>query len=172
MDASQNPRRVVSWRSDTLAGLIGLAVSLTLLVQSFSLPQLALTPVGPGFYPRIVLVLMALVSAILVVQGLVASYRAPARCATGREGRPARAYGLVGSAFAIVAAYVALLPWLGFRIATALFVAAFQFAVERPMSARDWTKLLAVALGTSLITHLVFESYILVLLPRGSWTGW
>jgi putative tricarboxylic transport membrane protein len=162
----------VSWRSDTLAGLIGLAVSLTLLVQSFSLPKLALTPVGPGFYPRIVLVVMALVSGVLVVQGLVAGFRARRQRATAREAQPRRAYGIVALAFAIVAAYVALLPLIGFRIATALFVGAFQFAVERPRSARDWTKLLAVALGTSLMTHLVFERYILVLLPRGSWTGW
>jgi hypothetical protein len=29
-----------------------------------------------------------------------------------------------------------------------------------------------IALSTSLITHLVFETHLLVLLPRGSWTGW
>jgi putative tricarboxylic transport membrane protein len=160
----------MSWRSDTLAGLIGLAVSLTLLVQSFSLPKLALTPVGPGFYPRIVLVFMAMVSAILVMQGLAAGWRA--RRASGREAQPVRAYGLVALAFAIVTGYVALLPLLGFRIATAAFVAAFQFAVERPARPWDWAVLVAIALGTSLTTHLVFETYLLVLLPRGSWTGW
>jgi putative tricarboxylic transport membrane protein len=160
----------MSWRSDTLAGLIGLAVSLTLLVQSFSLPKLALTPVGPGFYPRIVLVFMALVSTILVVQGLVAGLGA--RRAPGRGVRPVPAYRVVALAFAIVTGYVALLPLLGFRIATAVFVAAFQFAVERRWRARDWAMLVAIALGTSLITHLVFETYLLVLLPRGSWTGW
>ena len=160
----------MSWRSDTLAGLIGLAVSLTLLVQSFNLPKLALTPVGPGFYPRIVFLFMALASAILVAQGLVAGSRA--RGTTTRKARPAHAYRLVALAFAIVAAYVALLPLLGFRIATAAFVAAFQFTVERPADVRGWAMVLAVALGTSLITHLVFEQYLLVLLPRGSWTGW
>ena len=153
-----------------MAGLLGLAVSLTLLVQSFGLPKLALTPVGPGFYPRIVLVFMAIVSAILVMQGLAAGLRA--RRAKGRGAQPVRAYGVVASAFAIVAGYVALLPLLGFRVATAVFVAAFQFAVERPGRSRDWAVLVAIALGTSLITHLVFETYLLVLLPRGSWTGW
>jgi hypothetical protein len=162
----------MSWRRDALAGVTGLAVSLTLLVQSFSLPKLALTPVGPGFYPRIVLVFMALVSAILAVQALVAGYRGPSQGATAGDRRSMRAAGLVVLAFAIVAVYVALLPLLGFRIATALFVAALQFAVERPAGARRWAVLLAVALGTSLITFLVFEKYLLVLLPRGDWTGW
>jgi putative tricarboxylic transport membrane protein len=160
----------MSWRSDILAGLIGLAVSLTLLVQSFSLPKLALTPVGPGFYPRIVLGFMAMVSALLVMQGLAAGLRA--RRAPGRGAQPVRAYGLVALAFAIVTGYVALLPLLGFRIATAVFVAAFQFAVERPGRPWDWAVLVAIALGMSLTTHLVFETYLLVLLPRGSWTGW
>jgi putative tricarboxylic transport membrane protein len=172
LPASQNPTPVVTWRSDTLAGLIGLAVSLTLFVQSFTLPKLALTPVGPGFYPRIVLVFMALVSGALVVQGLIAGFRASRRRAKARQAQPLRAFGLVALAFATTAAYVALLPLFGFRIATAMFVAAFQFTVERPRSARDWIKLLAVALGTSLITYLVFQRYLLVLLPRGSWTGW
>jgi putative tricarboxylic transport membrane protein len=159
----------MSWRGDTLAGLLGLAVSLTLLVQSFRLPKLALTPVGPGFYPRILLAFMAIVSAILVMQGLAARLRAR------REGcgaQPVRAYGVVAPAFAIVAGYVALLPLLGFRIATAVFVAVFQFAVEPPRRPRDRAVLVTIALGTSLITHLVFETYLLVLLPRGSWTGW
>jgi hypothetical protein len=29
-----------------------------------------------------------------------------------------------------------------------------------------------VAVGTSAVTYLVFEQYLTVLLPRGTWTGW
>jgi putative tricarboxylic transport membrane protein len=50
---------------DSFAGLIFLSVSLALLVQSFGLPHLPLVPVGPGFYPRIVLIFMAVTSAAL-----------------------------------------------------------------------------------------------------------
>jgi hypothetical protein len=71
-----------------------------------------------------------------------------------------------------VAAYVALLPFLGFRIATALFVAGFQLVLERPASVRQWAVLATVAVGTSAVTYLVFEQYLTVLLPRGTWTGW
>jgi hypothetical protein len=49
-----------------------------------------------------------------------------------------RAYGLVAGAFVVVAAYIALLPLLGFRIATVLFVAVFQVVLERPASFRQW----------------------------------
>ena len=96
--------------------------------------------------------------------------------ASGTIARPAAgpqpAYGLVAAAFAVVAAYVVLLPLLGFRIATALFVAAFQATLEPPRTLRQWAVLIAIALSTSALTYLVFEQYILVLLPRGAWTGW
>ncbi len=30
----------------------------------------------------------------------------------------------------------------------------------------------AIAVGTSAVTYTVFNNYLLVLLPRGTWTGW
>lgn len=155
---------------DSFAGLICLAVSLALFVQSFALPQLALVPIGPGFYPRIVLVFMAVTSVVLIVQDLLVRRAAIAGAVAPPQ--PRRAYDLVARAFAVIAGYIVLLPLLGFRISTALFVAALQAALERPATARQWIVLAAIAIGTSAVTYFVFESYILVLLPRGSWTAW
>ena len=157
---------------DGIAGLIGLAVSLALLPFAFGLPKLPIVPVGPGFYPIIVLVFMALTSAVLVAQDLIAHRRAPAAVpAEGAEPAP-RAYGLVAAAFVATGAYIFLLPMLGFRVATAVFVAAFQMVLELPHTLRQWATLAAIAVGTAVVTHLVFEHYLLVLLPRGTWTGW
>ncbi len=156
---------------DGIAGLIGLAVSLLLLPQALGLPKLPIVPVGPGFYPDIVLVFMAVTSAGLVLQDVLAHRRAGTPAEVGAPGPP-RAYGLVAAAFAVVAAYIAALPFLGFRIATALFVAAFQLVLDRPTSARGWVVLIVIAVGTSAISFAVFEHYLLVLLPRGTWTDW
>jgi putative tricarboxylic transport membrane protein len=158
---------------DGIAGLIGLAVSLFLLPLSFGLPKLPIVPIGPGFYPTIVLVFMGVTSAILVVQDIVAQRRAapPAQEAAQSE-QPKRAYGLVLAAFIIVTAYIVLLPLLGFRISTALFVAVFQAMLERPTTLRGWLTQFAIAIGTAAVTYLVFERYLSVILPRGSWTGW
>ena len=153
---------------DGIAGLILLVVSLVLLVQSFQLPSLPIVPVGPGFYPAIVLSFMAAASALLVVQDVI-KHRAPAEAVVSDA--PRRNYRLVVIAFAIVGAYVALLPLLGFRIATVLFVGALQAALDRPKSARQWAVLAAIALGTAAVSYIVFERYLLVLLPRGAWTG-
>ena len=153
---------------DGIAGLILLAISLFLLVKSFQLPSLPIVPVGPGFYPAIVLSFMAVASALLVLQDLMK--RRPAAVA-GAGDAPQRNYRLVVIAFAIVGAYVGLLPLLGFRLATALFVGALQAALDRPRSVRQWVVLAAIALGTTVVSYFVFERYLLVLLPRGIWTG-
>jgi len=150
---------------DGVAGLILLAISLALLVQSASLPQVPLVPVGPGFYPRLVLGFLAATSAALVVQDVVAR-RAGAAAVRWALHR------LVAATFAIVAAYCFLLPYLGYRLATPLFVAGLQAALERPRGVRQWAWLAGVALGTTAVTYLSFETYLLVLLPRGTWTGW
>jgi hypothetical protein len=152
---------------DGIAGLVLLAISLVLLVQSFKLPSLPIVPIGPGFYPGIVLTFMAAASALLVLQDVM---RRPARAAPD-EAAPRRNYRAVVIAFAIVGAYVVLLPLLGFRLATLLFVGVLQAALGRPRNARDWAVLVVIAVGTAAASYLVFERYLLVLLPRGAWTG-
>jgi len=153
---------------DGIAGLILLAISLVLLVKSFQLPSLPIVPVGPGFYPAIVLSFMAAASALLVLQDLM---KPRPVAETGAGDAPRRNYRLVVIAFAIVGGYVALLPLVGFRVATALFVGALQAALGRPQTARQWAVLAAIALGTAIASYFVFERYLLVLLPRGAWTG-
>jgi hypothetical protein len=102
----------------------------------------------------------------------VAQRRAAAAPRETAEPTPPRAYGLVAASFVVVAAYIGLLPLLGFRIATVVFVAAFQLVLERPSTPRQWLLLATVAVGTSALTYLAFEKYLFVLLPRGTWTGW
>ena len=148
---------------DGIAGLVCLAGALILLYASLGLPQPALVPIGPGFYPRILLTATAVLSAILVIIDVLSRGRAAVT-------RPAQ-YRLVVAAFAIFAAYVVALPLLGYRVATLLFVAALQAALEPPRSARRWALLLVVAFATSAITYYVFEGYLSVLLPRGRLTG-
>ena len=155
---------------DGIAGLICLAISLGSMPLAYGLPKLAIVPIGPGFYPIIVLVFMAATSALLVAQDFAAQRRAAPAAET--PAGPQRAYGLVAGAFAVSGAYAALLPLLGFRIATALFVAAFQMVLERPATMRQWAMLVVIAVGTSALTHVVFEQYLTVLLPRGRWTDW
>ena len=42
---------------------------------------------------------------------------------------------------------------------------------SRPRGWRRWLLVLAIAALTSALTYAVFDQYLSVLLPRGSWTG-
>ena len=157
---------------DGIAGLVCLAVSLALLPHAFSLPKLPIVPIGPGFYPAMVLSFMALTSAVLVLQDLLAQRRRSVPVDQLAADEPKRAYGLVLASFITIAGYIGVLPLLGFRISTALFVLIFQMVLERPASPLTLLRQVAVALGAAAVTYLTFNDYLTVLLPRGSWTGW
>lgn len=148
---------------DGWAGLAVLAASLVLFGLTLGLEGNPMVPIGPGFYPRIVLGVTALLSAWLVVSAL----RSPRR----ELPAPAVHYGMVGAMFAVFGLYAGALPFLGFRVATFLYVAAANALLDPPRGARGWARMALVALLTAAATWFVFERYLLVLLPRGTWTG-
>jgi len=158
---------------DGIAGLICLALAIGMLVLTRDLPQSSFVPIGPDFYPRIVLIIMAVLSAMLVAFDLWRQRAQSAQTTASAVATPeARNYRLVGITFAVFAGYVVLLPLVGYRLATFIFMAALQAVFEAPRSARRWITVLVSALATAAVTYVVFEHYLSVLLPRGRWTGW
>ncbi|MCD6042421.1 MAG: hypothetical protein K0R40_2024 [Burkholderiales bacterium] len=136
---------------DGWGGLAVLAASLLLFGLTLELRQNPLVPIGPGFYPRIVLGLTAILAAALVVFDL--ARRKPAAAARGPTD-----YAAVALHFAIFGVYVAALPWLGFAV------------MDPPRRWSGWLRAGAIAAGAVLVTYVAFERYLLVLLPRGRWT--
>ena len=158
---------------DGIAGLICLALSIGMLLLTRVLPQSSFVPIGPDFYPRIVLVIMAALSVMLIASDLWRQRTQGAEAAAGAEAAPEkRNYRLVGMTFAVFAGYVVLLPLVGYRVATFLFMAVLQAVIDPPRSARRWLVVLVSALASAAVTYIVFDNYLSVLLPRGHWTGW
>ena len=158
---------------DGIAGLICLALSIVMLVLTRGLPQSSFVPVGPDFYPRIVLVIMAVLCVMLIASDLWRQQSKIAAATVGAE--PAaqkRNYRLVGMTFAVFAGYVVLLPLVGYRLATFLFMLALQAVIDPPRGVRRWVVVMVSALASSAVTYIVFDHYLSVLLPRGHWTGW
>jgi hypothetical protein len=149
---------------DGIGGLVCLAGSLFLLWASRDIPQPALVPIGPAFYPRIVLSVTAVLSAAVLAGDFWRRRTAAAA--------PARVnYRLVLLTFLIFTVYVFVLPQLGYRLSTLLFVGTLQATLDPPRSARDWAIIGAVAAISMLATYYVFERYLNVLLPRGRLTA-
>jgi putative tricarboxylic transport membrane protein len=160
---------------DGISGLVCLAISLWLLALTVWLPPATMVPIGPAFYPRVVLSLMAFLSALLLVFDLIGMRRRQVAAATPAGGAVAAPvlspnYRLVFLTFIEFGIYIALLPPLGFRLATFLFVFALEVTLEVPRDRTRWLLTVAVAIATSLICYYVFEDYLSVLLPRGTWS--
>ena len=151
---------------DGIAGLAVLAASLVLFALTLDLKDSPMVPVGPGFYPRIVLALTALLSLGLVVSDLLSRKEKPKELPEQKLNYP-----LVAISFGAFALYCLALPGLGFRIATVAYVVAANALLAPPRGLKGWAGTLALGLAVAFITWLVFERELSVLLPRGKWTG-
>ena len=153
---------------DLVTGLVCLITSLVLLALTIGLPGPSLlVPVGPGFYPRIILGISTFFSAMLVGQALIARRRGGVQAERSEE-RPN--YTLVFITFVVFGLYVGALPYVGYRIATFAFVLGLYAVLEPPRGTRGWAIALGFALVTTLVTFHLFQDYLQVLMPRGRWT--
>lgn len=121
-------------------------------------------PIGPAFYPRVVLILLAGLALWLIAEDLLQG-RVRARKAAKPAGH-APNYGKVLLGFIIFLAYVAGLSLIGYPAATFLFVLGLSWTIG-PRNVRELPKLVAIAAGTVLATYLIFEKYLYVFLPQG-----
>ena len=148
---------------DGWGGLAVLAASLFLFALTLGLGDNPLVPIGPGYYPRIVLGITAVFALALVVSDFLAR----------KEPRPSAEklnYFLVVEMFAVFGLYCGALPYLGFRISTLIYVAASNALLDFPRGIRGWGRVAMVSVATTLVVYYVFERYLTVLLPRGRWT--
>jgi putative tricarboxylic transport membrane protein len=153
---------------DAITGLAVLAASLVLFWATLGLERHPMVPVGPAFYPRIVLGVTAALALLLLAADFIGQRKA--RASPAAAGKQPANYGLVVAAFGVFAAYVLALPGLGFRIATFAFLVALQALLDPPKGARRWVAVLLVALVGTAAIYYAFEHYLYVLLPRGRWT--
>jgi hypothetical protein len=150
---------------DGTAGLAVLAASLVLFALTLDLKGNPMVPVGPGFYPRIVLAVTALLSLGLVLSDVLSKNKSQAIPEQELN------YLQVALNFGVFGLYVAALPGLGFRIATFAYVLATNALLAPPRGTRGWLRAAALGLATAFVTWFVFERELSVLLPRGRWTG-
>lgn len=156
---------------DGWGGLAVAAASLLFFALTLGLKHNPLVPIGPGFYPRIVLGLSAALGIWLVVVDVLRARRRRRARQAGTGAAQSANYSAVVLQFALFGLYAVLLPFLGFRIGTFAYVAAANALMDPPRSPGGWARAVLVGLATAAATWIVFERYLLVLLPRGTWTG-
>ena len=147
---------------DGWGGLAALAASLFLYAATLDLKDNPLVPIGPGYYPRIVLGITAVLALAVLIADLLSKKTPPPPSVRLN-------YAMVAAMFAVFGLYCGALPFLGFRIATFVYLAATNAMLEPPASTKGYLRVLAVALVTTVVVYLAFERYLDVLLPRGRW---
>jgi hypothetical protein len=145
-------------KQDRALGIVLIVAGCLLFWQTFSFRTVSWDPLGLAFWPRIVL-------AILVGYGLYLTVRG------NLDDGPFCA--VQGRAFLIalgLGAYVVALPYLGFVVATPLYIGLFHFA----LSDRTWRHGVEAGLialvGTALI-YWIFQDLMEVQFPRGVLAG-
>ena len=101
----------------------------------------------------------ALVGGILVLVGVAHATEPTAPVAWPDAAGARRVVALL----VLLALYVALLPWLGFLIATLLFA----LPVVRGLGPTSWTRSLATAAAIAIGSHVVFKHWLGMPLPAG-----
>ena len=149
---------------DGVAGLLLLALSALLAVQTREIPRSPFLPLGADFFPRVLLILLAAGGLLLLALDILRHRQQGAT----REGLPRfrdvpRSIPLI---FAVFAGYVFLMPIMGFVLATLAFVAVAQVLLG-PHRPRDLPRIGLLAAGTAAAMYLVFERYLHVFLPSG-----
>jgi hypothetical protein len=84
----------------------------------------------------------------------------------GRSDRLFADWGQLGQVMAVVipsAIYVALIPWVGLYVCSAMLVAVFM----KWLGKYGWGLTAAISLGVPVATFIVFEKWFLVPLPKG-----
>jgi hypothetical protein len=80
-------------------------------------------------------------------------------------------WGQLRQVFAVVAptaVYVAIIPWIGIYVSSALLIGFFM----KRLGNYGWHSIAPIALGVPLLAFLVFERWFLVPLPKGPLEAW
>lgn len=148
---------------DIVSGGVLFALSIVMFIASFSIRRVLPIGVSSGFFPKIVAVLLAFVSVLIVIQG----FRARAReKGTAGEQAGCGAGQVVLATLFLLGFYVALLQTLGFVITTFVYLVG-QFAVLAPKDQRKWIPFIAIAAVVSVGTYYIFYNLFHLILPTG-----
>jgi len=142
-----------------VAPLVGFALALVLLVGTRGLDAVAREgQLGPGFWPRLVLVGL----------GVACLLKAVGEWRAGRAPEPAAAPGAIDRArlamgIALIVLYVLVTPWAGFAVTTVAFIAAFMTLA----GARSPVSIGANAVLGTVVLLYAFVKVVYLPLPKG-----
>ena len=141
-------------RSSVLGGILFFLIGMTAVIGAIRLNLGSPTEPQPGFFPFVGGAILAILSLILIFQGLMRTDGEPVAIGEIRR----LAYFL-----AVMIAFVAFLDWAGYVICT--FIASCL--ILRILGVKSWGVLILTSLFLSAGTYMLFDKLLNVELPVG-----
>jgi putative tricarboxylic transport membrane protein len=155
-------------RSERIQGIIWIGVAGVIAFLSLRLPlgdvRQAFDLPGPGFFPLALGVLLAILGTFLLLKPLVEGRKTGERQQEPETAEPI--FWMNKRAFSVLVSlvvYSALFERLGFLFSTFLFLVL----LFRGISSQKWTTSLIAAVGVSLLSYLIFDTWLMAQLPKG-----
>ncbi len=140
---------------DRKIGIGILLIVLVLFAETFTFPMRPHITLNTDFWPRVLLVLLGLLSCFLIWKGNIDGLKV--------EPMRLKAFSVVG--FCIL--YVLLLEPIGFIILTPIFIFVGSIALSKIRNMRRVFEAAATAIFGTAATFLIFQEGLLVQLPEG-----
>jgi len=145
-------------RSDIAVAAILLAFAGYIFLAASALPFGTVRVPQTAFFPKILAVLLAILSLVVLAQRL-----AETKATFDSEKIGSAGWFRIGASLATLIGFALVLERLGFLLSTFLLMVCLLRAIE----AQSWGKVMAVAFATSLITYGLFAWLLSVPLPAG-----
>jgi putative tricarboxylic transport membrane protein len=156
---------------DLFSGVFLLILSIALFIGSFGVKRLTISSIGSGFVPKVVAVLLAMVSIAIIRHGIIAARKkAPAekskktQCAP-EETEKLHVKGLLGT-LGLITIYIAAMAPIGFLITTAVYL-FLQITVLATKEQRKYPLFIIISILTSLSVYFTFVKVFHLMLPAG-----
>jgi hypothetical protein len=152
-------------RADTVIGAILVALLIILFLMSFGLPPAPYGTMGPALFPRVLLIALFPLCAVLFVKSLRNDLR------SRPEAMRAFAewfyiYRNVLVSYSLFFVFVLAVPWAGYMVSGFVFLLLMQVALG-PKRLGKVPQFLAVSIGVLAGVYFIFRVVLLVLLPEG-----
>jgi putative tricarboxylic transport membrane protein len=145
-------------RSDTAVAVILLALAGYIFLAASALPFGTARVPQTAFFPKALAVLLAILSLVVLVQTLTG-----AKTTFDTEKIGVAGWFRIGASLASLTGFALVLERLGFLLSTFLLMVCLLRAIET----QSWSKIIAIALVTSLVTYGLFAWLLGVPLPSG-----
>ncbi len=145
---------------DRIAGVVLLVFCLFFYYQSKLIDIKDLTEITAAFFPRLVLVLIAILAVVLIIQSFLKKEK--------KKEEKKEKEGIVWVIFALLALYILSLDLLGFIISSFIFITIVYLIIlpeKRPI--KNHVISLSSLLVITIVLSLIFQNVLNVFLPKG-----